>query len=191
MDFVSRLKQFLELKQIPITQFADNCRIPRPTLSQLLNGRNKKVSDEVIGKIHDAYPTLSILWLMFGEGEMFRGEITDPTEAHSSATESTLQEPEAYERSQMGNALFEDMFNNDDTESKSEILSDSPTTIKFPQESDANNNYAENPGDNIMKSTVTAIKNRVQSTGEKKQIVNIIVYYDDNSFEAFVPGPGR
>lgn len=191
MDFVSRLKQFLELKQIPITQFADNCRIPRPTLSQLLNGRNKKVSDEVIGKIHDAYPTLSVLWLMFGEGEMFRGEITDPTEAHSSATESTLQEPEAYERSQMGNALFEDMFNNDDTESKSEILSDSPTTIKFPQESDANNNYAENPGDNIMKSTVTAIKNRVQSTGEKKQIVNIIVYYDDNSFEAFVPGPGR
>ena len=63
--------------------------------------------------------------------------------------------------------------------------------LQEPQESDANNNYAENPGDNIMKSTVTAIKNRVQSTGEKKQIVNIIVYYDDNSFEAFVPGPGR
>ena len=48
--------------------FADTCDIPRPTLSQLLNGRNKKVSDEVIGKIHRAYPSLNVMWLMFGNG---------------------------------------------------------------------------------------------------------------------------
>ena len=55
---------------ISSSQFADTCDIPRPTLSQLLNGRNKKVSDEVIGKIHRAYPTLNVMWLMFGDGEM-------------------------------------------------------------------------------------------------------------------------
>ena len=54
MDIVSRLKTFINYLGIPVTQFADNCRIPRPTLSQLLNGRNKKVSDELIGKIHDS-----------------------------------------------------------------------------------------------------------------------------------------
>ena len=70
MDIISRLKQFIDTHEIPVTQFADNCRIPRPTLSQLLNGRNKKVSDEVISKIHQAYPNLSVLWLMFGEGNM-------------------------------------------------------------------------------------------------------------------------
>ena len=56
MDIASRIKIFMDYLGIPSSQFADTCGIPRPSLSQLLNGRNKKVSDEVIGKIHDAYP---------------------------------------------------------------------------------------------------------------------------------------
>ena len=71
MDIVSRLKQFLQQNGIANSLFADTCDIPRPTLSQLLNGRNKKVSDEVIAKIHRAYPSLNILWLMFGDGDMY------------------------------------------------------------------------------------------------------------------------
>ena len=51
MDIVSRLKLFLEQNGIANSQFADTCEIPRPTISQLLNGRNKKVSDEVIATI--------------------------------------------------------------------------------------------------------------------------------------------
>ena len=70
MDIVSRLKEFINYLAIPVTQFADTCKIPRPSLSQLLNGRNRKVSDELIGKIHEAYPELSVMWLMFGEGTM-------------------------------------------------------------------------------------------------------------------------
>lgn len=69
MDIVSRLKTFIDYLGVPVTQFADNCGIPRPTLSQLLNGRNKTVRDELISKIHAAYPQLSVMWLMFGEGE--------------------------------------------------------------------------------------------------------------------------
>ena len=72
MDLVNRLKFFLEKNNIAISQFADTCGIPRPTLSQILNGRNKKISDELISKIHAAYPALSVLWLMFGEGMQTR-----------------------------------------------------------------------------------------------------------------------
>ena len=70
MDLVSRLKEYIVKTSIPVTQFADMCGIARPTLSQLLNGRNKKVSNEIIEKIHSAFPSLSLYWLMFGEGEM-------------------------------------------------------------------------------------------------------------------------
>ena len=70
MDIVSRIKTFLSINGIAYSIFADKCDIPRPTLSQLLNGRNKKVSNEVLDKIHVAYPELSMMWLMFGEGEM-------------------------------------------------------------------------------------------------------------------------
>ena len=44
----------MDNQQIAISQFADNCQIPRPTMSQILNGRNKKISDELISKIHAA-----------------------------------------------------------------------------------------------------------------------------------------
>lgn len=79
MDIVGRLKLFLDYLGIPVTQFADNCGIPRPTLSQLLNGRNKTVRDEIIAKIHEAYPQLSIMWLMFGEGSMVADDSERPT----------------------------------------------------------------------------------------------------------------
>ena len=77
MDIVSRIKLFLNEYQIANSQFADKCDIPRPTISQLLNGRNKKVSDEVISKIHTAYPNLSIMWLMFGEEPMLLSPMQD------------------------------------------------------------------------------------------------------------------
>lgn len=70
MDLVSRLKIYMDKNGISSSLFADTCNIPRPTMSQILNGRNKKISDELISKIHSAYPDLSVLWLMFGEGNM-------------------------------------------------------------------------------------------------------------------------
>lgn len=85
MDLVNRLKYYLDENKIAISQFADKCRIPRPTLSQILNGRNKKVSDELITKIHDAYPDLSVLWLMFGEGDMVSHQNTRISEAENSS----------------------------------------------------------------------------------------------------------
>lgn len=70
MDLVNRLKYFMDYYKLTISQFADTCNIPRPTMSQLMNGRNKRISDEIINKIHNGFPSLSILWLMFGEGDM-------------------------------------------------------------------------------------------------------------------------
>ena len=70
-----RLKGFMDEMDLTNSQFADKCGIPRPTLSQLLTGRNKKISDVLVGQIHNAFPRLSVLWLLFGEGDMF---IPDP-----------------------------------------------------------------------------------------------------------------
>lgn len=192
MDFVNRLKKFLELKSIPVTQFADNCRIPRPTLSQLLNGRNKKVSDEVIGKIHDAYPNLSVLWLMFGEGQM------ETSPASSSRPEkSTISDKGTDSSSSSPSYRFDEMFNLEDNEPSTKTETQSQTTIEFPEasaerEDESGNKTEDNkheaPG--TLKPPAGHSLSKIVSsapTHSKKKIVNIIVYYDDNSFEAFVP----
>ena len=89
MDITSRIKRFMEHEQLTNSQFADKCRIPRPTLSQILNGRNKKISDELIGKLHESFPHLSILWLMFGEGDMISAEISKPQSPNLTTLDKT------------------------------------------------------------------------------------------------------
>lgn len=127
MDLVSRLKQYLDYRQISVTQFADECAIPRPTGSQLLAGRNKKVSDEIISKIHAAYPELNIVWLMFGEGDMVKGANIEISEAQnmpkndSSASQPTMEQT----------IDFGMDFNENSSENVSEKISTEPTANTF------------------------------------------------------------
>lgn len=72
-----RLKGYMDFIGLTNSQFADACGIPRPSLSQLLNGRNKKISDIIIRQVHTAFPDLSVTWLLFGEGPM---TLTQPME---------------------------------------------------------------------------------------------------------------
>lgn len=69
-NIATRLKHFFEVEGISPAQFADTCEISRPTLSQILTGRNKKISNLLVSQIHTGYPQLNIMWLMFGEGSM-------------------------------------------------------------------------------------------------------------------------
>lgn len=51
-NIAARLKFFIENRGLTNSQFADSCEIPRPTLSQILSGRNKKISDLLISYIN-------------------------------------------------------------------------------------------------------------------------------------------
>lgn len=182
MDIVSRIKSFLDKYQIANSQFADKCDIPRPTLSQLLNGRNKKVSDEVISKIHAAYPNLSIMWLMFGEEPMLLSPM-ETEEKASPAKELHFHDVDDDELFQINNSVAENppiekkedsnriVFDTSlqDDEDKTE------RTVGIPQ---------------ALESFVrgTKIKEEVPNANVVgKHIVNVMVFYSDNSFESFVP----
>lgn len=184
MDIVSRLKSFINFSGVPVTQFADNCRIPRPTLSQLLNGRNKKVSDELIGKIHEAYPQLSVLWLMFGEGNMLHNE--------------------NFETSEPQNGPFLDFSNQNNPEKQTIAPTlDFSGNFQSAQSNRMETEKVENPAtpSTILNMTDTSSspkdkKSDISATlsfnpDQSKKIVNIIVYYNDNSFESFVPSPEK
>lgn len=175
MDIVNRLITFMEAHGIGSTQFADNCGIPRPSLSQLLSGRNKKISDAVIAKIHNAYPTLSILWLLFGEGQM-ESTANIAFSAAQNAGQNGLKTPidnvlEPSDKPLGGDAVEEDggLFG--------------PTTMHEPlifDEDEADAPDGEEAGAKVSP-TVT-----IPADGSKS-IVNIVVFYSDNSFQSFVP----
>ena len=171
MDIVSRIKAFMAANNLSSTQFADACNIPRPSLSQILGGRNKKISDEVIAKIHEAYPRLSVMWLLFGEGEMLA-----PQNIQFSAPQNQPQVQPAATKSYQSQSVF-----GDDGEPESLFAPGSVTTgepMMF--------------GDEEPAAAPVELKNEVPPTVQipadgTKSIVNIMVFYSDNSYQSFIP----
>lgn len=175
MDIISRLKLFLEQNGISNSQFADTCEIPRPTLSQLLNGRNKKVSDEVISKIHAAYPALNIMWLMFGDGEMFVSQGVISSENDTSQNLSKTP--------QSGN-LF---LGTNGSQNSSSNNSRQPSTISFDDDNSSRNNSGAMALSSALQSIARSKGSSPSPTSQSRRIVNIMIFYDDNSFEQIVP----
>lgn len=162
MDLVDRLNFFIKSEGISPSVLADSCEIPRPTVSQLLNGRNKKISDDIIGRIHKVFPKLSILWLMFGEGEMTQ----KANDNSGSNSESQLSQQSNVTDNNTQQASGFDSNYRDITEFMN-IVSKNNSEIQA-----ANN---ENPS-----TSPTTSDNR-------KRITNIVVFYSDNSFQSFSP----
>ena len=107
MSIVTRLKEYIEYTGLPYSQFADNAAIPRPTLSQIIGGRNKKVSHELIEKLHAGYPKLNINWLLFGDQPMeVDGQPqTETAEAKTNEDATSTSKPKADNKS-----LFESLI---------------------------------------------------------------------------------
>ena len=173
MDIVSRLKMFLEQTGISNSQFADTCEIPRPTLSQLLNGRNKKVSDEVIGKIHRAYPSLNVMWLMFGDGEMLEGgsdSKTDNKSESNRASESGVDD--------LGQRAIS--FDDDDSMGYRPAAKNTQRVSTPPSMTETIQSIMRTSG-------VSRMAPRGSASPDARRVVNIVVFYNDGRFEQFGP----
>lgn len=177
MDIVSRLKKFMTAINLTSSQFADTCLIPRPSFSQILNGRNKKISDEIITKIHDAFPNLSVLWLMFGEGDMTTDTNIEISEGQN-APEININTSQ-FTAPQPHNVSIGDIYNS--TTFSSENFSDKDSaTIGI-----VTNNSTTNDAGLTPKNVIPPV--RAKEYQSSKRITNIVVFYDDNSFESFAP----
>lgn len=157
----SRIKNIISALGLTDSQFADRCGISRPTLSLLLAGKNKKISDVMISQIHEAFPKVSILWLLFGEGEMFK--IDNP------APESPKNDEE--------NPIFPDNGSENGQQLNLSLVK-----------------YLENAIQNIVNKSVEDSKNELEKIVLKisqpenlRKASKITVYYDDSTFETFIP----
>ncbi|MCM1297104.1 MAG: hypothetical protein NC311_16310 [Muribaculaceae bacterium] len=171
-NFATRLKLFMESIGMPSSQFADLCEIPRPSFSQLLSGRNQKVSDVLIKKIHSVFPQLSIMWLMFGEGKMTEEKSAedDKDEASSKKTSETGKNPA--ENSELSadrtvNAGYSNL--------RGLNIPDQQTQNSIFQHLEDNKKILE------LQMQIESLQKNL------RRVAQITVFYDDSSFETFVP----
>lgn len=167
---------------LQISQFADLAQIPRPTLSQILSGRNKKISNELLSKLHAAFPALNISWLLFGDGDMDTVPLTgNASPAPKNANISVNQLIESHPA----------VGGNDNKASKPQPSAAMAADNEAPRLDFSYNAESDRPKEN--KSTVVqAKKDSAQpqlslTPDSTKKIQNIMVFYSDNSFEIFTP----
>lgn len=204
-----RLKVVIEELGITASEFADKCGISRATLSQLLTGRNKKVSDVIISQIHSAYPELSVMWLLFGEGEPWLSGHSKSASDPEANQQSGADDTSADYTSPGGNSTLFDFddgigdfgsgFSSSEDQNGVENASENPEIRPL---GGAGQKYSKENGlkylfesikkavheeiNNCLKSNefINEIKN---SSDNCKKISHITVYYDDSTFESFFP----
>ena len=186
MDVSQRLDLYRQSINLTISQMADMAGIPRPTLWQFLNGRNKTLRDDMAAKIHDTFPALNIMWLMFGEGPM----ALDQNIKISEAKNDTLIEPserQAAENEQDSNSTIPNLFAQeiDGNSSRQGITApiDSPQGLQGATTAhpDVNKAKIQQSVDTIAAATSSSLADN------HKRIQSIMVFYTDNSFEIFKP----
>ena len=64
-----RILQLIQEEGLTNAEFAEKIGISTSSLSHILTERNKP-SLEVVMRIHKAYPSINLNWLLYGEGEM-------------------------------------------------------------------------------------------------------------------------
>lgn len=191
MDIVDRLKLFMANLNYSSSQFADTANIPRPTLSQIITGRNKKISNEIFAKLHDSFPELNMMWLMFGDGDMLV----------NGANGTSSRNISGYRNSGQYGDLFSDMANTDNAGNASNCQDRSPTPHKSLLTESTKIKDNSSIVDNDQSFNVSSLNDIVhgkqntknfneishKSAEIHKNIVSIMVFYDDNSFETFYP----
>lgn len=184
----ARLKTFINSQGLTDSQFADACKISRATLSLFLSGKNKKINDVLLGLIHNVYPSLSIPWLIFGEGEMLNRQNSDNGTGDVLNNNNTISTEN-----------LEEEVDNKDTNS-SKILDEN---IFFIDNHSARDENAKEIDENIPLKAIRAIVNqeinqaidavvevqrKIAAASLKRRVVKITVFFDDNTFQTFVPG---
>ena len=138
--------------------FADFLQQSPATLSSIFNGRTRPTL-QVIDAIKSKIPDISIEWLLYGTGDMY------------------ISHPQGAEDSILGGQM-----------------SGQEQTLNFDSPLSSNNNVLQNSVQNVgfqqgVKSTHPEIVREEIKIVDKqpRKVTEIRVYYDDQTYETFVP----
>lgn len=186
-----RIKQIQLALNMSQKDFAEAIGIAPGALSNIYSNRTNATSNHVNG-IHKAFPQININWLMFGEGDMY---IASKESDHSGNSEN-------FQQGQHANSLQTrpgepaDLFSapNDDTGAASPQMANNfaHTANNISIERNAGfRNYGL--GNRDLKGSQTMAGMEVYNGTKKCDIIKpkikeIRVFYDDGTYETFVPG---
>lgn len=185
-----RITLLIKAKNLTAAQFADEIGVQKSSISHILSGRNN-ASLDFIQKILLCYPDVSMDWIMFGKGPIFKpiNAVPNPNnDAPSSMVQPSGLPPVD---------LFSELNPGKPIEYRKEIdLSD----VKHPEQENVTDEarnektpaiqFIENAGVSLMepeKNTEVRQLQSEQKNNAAKTISKIVEFYSDNTFREFFP----
>lgn len=169
-----RIRQLMLDKAMSQKSFAAELCIAEATLSGIFNGRTRP-TNQTVSAIHECFPEVNVMWLMFGEGDMYT------TQAPSADTPVAPQEGDANGEEALD--LFSSM-------NAPQGHFDAPA---MHQERTAFGEHAM-PGSHpsahispaqVMQPQVQYIEKYIDKP--QRKITEIRIFFDDGTYEAFTP----
>jgi transcriptional regulator with XRE-family HTH domain len=154
-----RLQKLLELEQITPSRFADLIGVQRSSVSHVISGRNNP-SYDFLQKTLKAFPGLKADWLMLGEGPMY-------------------EQMGRFERDLFGDIVQKDGIS--DQEQEQMLFEEGKEKGKLSDN--------ENKGLNSepVSGPETEEKSEKGQSGKKRSVVQVMVFYDDDTFMSYRP----
>ena len=153
-----RIRELMESLHKSQQDFAQFIEMSPASLSSIFNGRTKPTLT-IVEAIKKKIPDISVEWLLFGVGDMY---------ANHQAT-ATIQESPTPTSSE---PMLEFDFDDEAKHSRSEKNADQMV----------------NSNNSVKRTRLENKENEVKSVDiVKRRVIEIRVYYDDYTFETFVP----
>ena len=191
---IDRLKVIMEKEGLNPSQLADRLHIQRSGLSHILSGRNNPSLD-FVKKVLTEFPQYDMGWLIFGDTDVSSNVHMCNADVNSGVYKCKHTE----ELSLFDNSSNSHIYSSS-KQSKNNV--DSPVQEKFLKQNNENKNIVDDsrisqPQDNASKSNnssmlYTDLPSSETETGKKitssektstKQLVKVIMVYDNHTFE--------
>lgn len=171
-----RIRQIMDTLGLTQQEFAQKLGVSPASLSNIFNGKSRPTMNHT-NAIHRAFPSINMGWVMFGEGNMLgdgspNPATPPPAPASGGETSSSAMGAESGARGNSGGSGgVLDLFSGID----SATASNSPATRR--------------PGNPAAAQAAPRVVAETKIVRPK--IVEIRVFYDDQTFESFVPSERR
>ena len=151
-----RIRQLMESQHMTQQTFADFIGISSASLSSIFTGRTKPTLNTVEA-IKSKFTKINLDWLLYGQGPMFKDQVTEP---NASSGEAGMMSP----------GVSEGMLD-----------FPNPTPSSLPESEQINSPYSDNMYKSPSRTEVKYIDK------PQRRITEIRIFFDDQTWETFVP----
>ncbi len=169
-----RIRQLMLDKAMSQKSFASELCIAEATLSGIFNGRTRP-TNQTVNAIHECFPEVNVMWLMFGEGDMYVSQ--QPSLASS---DSSFEEEHSNEE-------LPDLFsamNGKQTHQDASL----PIVERTVPSSYDHHDYQASlhvPMATVQAPQIQYIEKYIDKP--QRKITEIRIFFDDGTYEAFTP----